>query len=397
MSLKELATRLGMEEYPEEFEKIYEDLGGKADFFNKEEFDKYEEKYSILREYYTDVIEGAQALLTNKDLSIWTSLITRFLKGKTREEGNLAKFPKTDLECARMMTIFPLLAMIPETVRLYAEHNFSKEEISYQLRVFHISIGLTKVATGKPGFTAGYYNWSKNYTYCDIFDCKSFNFQFKKMMLDAKLIRNKESGEFSVIMTGGTFHRTGVVLGGFGCEDEEGSFVAEFSENDEEYVAHEAVGGYVCPEPTVFKKSEWECVIDKGDEVISLHIPRNVDFSDEAIDESLDMGIKIAKERFPEHKPKIIFCQSWLLDPQLAELLSESSKIVKFGNRFMRFPGGKRVEKTGFSFVFLGYVDGKYEDLPEDTSLRRRFKQFSIDGGAMAFVPGFMVDRLIEN
>ena len=49
MQLKELATKLGIEEYPEEFEKIYKELdGNNTAFFNKAEFDKLEAEYGIL-------------------------------------------------------------------------------------------------------------------------------------------------------------------------------------------------------------------------------------------------------------------------------------------------------------------------------------------------------------
>jgi hypothetical protein len=105
----------------------------------------------------------------------------------------------------------------------------------------------------------------------------------------------------------------------------------------------------------------------------------------------------MAKERFPERKPKIVYCNSWLLDPQLGELLGDESKIVAFGNRFMRFPYGEGNGRAGFSFVFLGYKEDDLASLPEDTGLRRKLKAFYLDGGNTAFVPGFMTDRIIEN
>ena len=396
MSLKELASRLEIEEYPEEFEKIYKELNGnnKA-FFNKEEFDKLEAEYGILEQYYDSVVGLAQKLAEDKDLSLWVSMVAEFVKTMPKERFNDAKLPKSQSPGAEMMHIYPLLALAPTTVELYKNHGFSKEEIHGIFNVFRISLRLIEQATGKPGYSAGYCNWTRLYSYCEIYDYKTFNFQFKIMPYKVMLIRNKEDNEFAVIMTDGKFDKYGLI---FDTEsgDGEGSFEAEFSETEEAYVAHEALGGYVCSELRTFNKSEWECVVKEGDCVLSLHIPRNVDFSPEAIDDSLDNGIRIAKERFPEYNPKIVYCNSWLLDPQLSELQGEKSKIYGFANRFMRFPVAPLKGRAGFGFVFLGYSEDDLEALPEDTSLRRKLKDFYLKGGKMAFVPGFMVDRIIE-
>lgn len=397
MELKELAAKLEIEEYPEEFEAIYKSLNGdNTKFLDKEAFDKLEAEYKILDEYYDEVMAVAEELRADKELSLWASVVTEYSKVASREETGKIKFPKRDSAANDMMTIFPLLALAPMTIEFYKSHGFSTEEIHGIFNVFRISLRLFKAAKGRAGY-GGYYSWTRLYVYGDIYDYTTFNFQFRKLDAPVMLIRNKESGEFSVIMTDGKYHSSGLVLGAAGSTEEEGSFEAEFSETDEAWVAHEAIGGYVCRELSTFKKSEWECIVTTGDEVLSLHIPRNVDFSAKAIDESIDVGIKMAKERFPERKPKIVFCNSWLLDPHLAELLGDESKIVAFGNRFMRYPFGAGNGRAGFGFVFLGYDENKLEELPEDTSLRRKLKAFWMNGGNTAFVPGFMTDRIIED
>ena len=129
MSLKELASRLEIEEYPEEFEKIYKELNGnnKA-FFNKEEFDKLEAEYGILEQYYDSVIKAAEALAEDRDLSLWVSMVAEFVKTMPKERFNDAKLPKSQSPGAEMMHIYPLLALAPTTVELYKNHGFSKEE-----------------------------------------------------------------------------------------------------------------------------------------------------------------------------------------------------------------------------------------------------------------------------
>ena len=207
--------------------------------------------------------------------------------------------------------------------------------------------------------------------------------------------KNKSTEEFSVVMTAEKFNESGLIFEE-GFDREAGSFTAEFSETDEEYVGHEAVGGYVCRELESFKKSEWECIVKRLDDVISLHIPRDADLSPDAIDKSIEDGIKMIKERFPEYNPKLIFCHSWLLDPVLGELLNDGSKILGFANRFMRFPcTARHGMKGGFEFVFPSGREDNLEALPENTSLQRKLKQHYISGGSTAFVPGFMTDTII--
>lgn len=396
MNLCELAKNLGIDTYPEDFEGIYNRLNGNnTAFFNKEEFDVFEREYGILGEYYPLVIEGAEQIKKDKELSLWLSVITEYYKIATKSEIDAVKMPDRKTAGPDVLHIFPFLARINKTVEAYESHGFSKEEISNTLGVFKRMFVLTEMATGKPGYSSKYYNWSKLYSYCEIFDCGSFNFQFKKMPFHAMLLKNKLTEEFSVIMTVGKFNEEGLIFEE-GFDSEEGSFTAEFSETDEEYVGHEAIGGYVCRELEKFKKSEWECVVKRLDEAISLHIPRDADLSPDAIDKSIDNGIKIIKERFPEYKPKLIFCSSWLLDPELGELLDDGSKILGFANRFMRFPyAPRRGKKGGFDFVFPSGREDNLEALPENTSLQRKLKQHYISGKSTVFVPGFMTDIII--
>ncbi len=394
MTLKELAKKLGVEEYPEEFEEIYNSLNGDNTlFFNKAEFDKYEEKYKVLDEYYDDVMSLAAEIEKDCELSLWGAVATRFALGtKTREELTRAKFPaKENSETYGMLPIFPLLALVPMTVGLYEARGFSVEEIHDNFNVFRIALRLTSVARRERGFA--YFGWSLHYVFCDIFNYKSFNFELRRHDF-SYLLRNKKDGRFAVIKTGGKYHANGYVYGSLGC-DEEGCFEAAFSETDEAFTAHEAVDGRISSEKKIFSKSEWECIVKPGDNVLSLHIPRNVDFAPEAIEESLDGGIKIAKERFSDYQPKIVFCNSWLLDIELSEMLGEQSRITSFANRFLRYQNERRTARGGFSFVFLGCDKLSDAELPEDTSLRRKMKAHYLAGKTVAFTSGFMTDRLL--
>ena len=393
MTLKELTGKLGIETYPEKFDEIYENAGNlNFSFCDLENILEFDEKYDAFKEYKDAVIDGAKALSENKELLTYCAVICKYLEDCTREDAAAVPFPTVDFGIATdMFRFFPLFSAVPAWTRRFEEHGFSHDEIKGIYRVLYISLNLSKIATGKYSFTQTYYGWTLLYTYCEMFDFGSFNFQFKKLASPVILLKNKKSGKHVLLMTEGEFHKSGKILGTIGFEDTEGSFNAEFSETDDAYVGHTACDSYVSQELSAFKKSEWECVLKSGDEILSIHIPRNIDLSIEAIYASYEGGLKMAKERFPEYSPKCLFCSSWIIDAQLEELLGDKSRIVGFGKTFLRFPNKSTAGRDGFSFVFLGH-NGPESTLPEDTSLRRKLKNLYLGGGYTYSSSGFVVE-----
>ena len=68
---------------------------------------------------------------------------------------------------------------------------------------------------------------------------------------------------------------------------------------------------------------------DEGNGLLDVHIPETGQPLDPA---ACDASFARAREVFPAHHTAR--CRSWLLDPQLAEVLPESSNIVRFQRRF---------------------------------------------------------------
>jgi hypothetical protein len=175
-----------------------------------------------------------------------------------------------------------------------------------------------------------------------------------------------------------TCHKSGHILGTAGFEDEEGSFTTPLLETETEWCGHTIENYLIKSKPDSFPKSEWEIAVRAGDDVIGLHIPRNVKFTPEAVDQSLAEGLSIAKKCYPEWNPVAFECISWMMSPTLNEVLGEDAKLSQFSSRFLRFPiksGGRDV----FSYVFPIEITD-YEKLPEDTSLQRALKAKYLKG-----------------
>jgi hypothetical protein len=94
------------------------------------------------------------------------------------------------------------------------------------------------------------------------------------------------------------------------------------------------------------------------------------------------VGKELIAKHYPEFAYKAFYCGSWLLDPQLANMLKPESNIVNFGKKFIKIARKDPTGSDPLSFVFLqrdpNNVD--FESLPENTSLERSLKKHYIDG-----------------
>ncbi len=394
MTLKEIAKELGISEYPERLDEIYENKENlDYSFLDEKTLKEYNEEYNLFREFTDSVFRAASEIAKNEALSTYCAVIGEYMKDLTSSRiAAVVPLPKVNLGIATdMFALFPLLSATDDWTRRYEEHGFSHDEIKDMYKVIYISLNLSKTTLGRDGFTAVYYDWTLLYTYCEIFDHGSFNFQFVKLASPIIMLKNKNTGKHVLMMTDRVFHKDGRVLGSPGFCDEEGSFGADFVETDEAYIGHTACDSLVSSEVSTFKKDEWECVLKDGDDMLSVHIPRNTDLSPEAIWKSYEGGMKMAKERFPEYNAKYIHCASWIIDAQLEKLLGEKSRIVGFGKTFLRFPLRSKRGRDGFTFVFLGHR-GPESELLEDTSLRRKIKELYLSGGYTYASGGIVAD-----
>lgn len=107
-----------------------------------------------------------------------------------------------------------------------------------------------------------------------------------------------------------------------------------------------------------------------GDVALAVHIPsRSGPIFPEACDESFARARRFFARHFPEDRFDIAICESWLLDPQLAEYLSPGTNIMRFQRRFQlayRMDNPDQIQ----DFVF-GRVYDSLSEMPTSTILER--------------------------
>lgn len=126
--------------------------------------------------------------------------------------------------------------------------------------------------------------------------------------------------------------------------------------------------GLVDPSETTLPTEGLQCILHPGDKALTVHIPAGTSLRPSDVDESLRM----ARTYFAQAGTPFRLCQchSWMLDPQLEEILSSSSNIRHLARRFARvaMPG------KGSAARFVFQTDVPPEKLPSEaiqTSLQK--------------------------
>ena len=123
--------------------------------------------------------------------------------------------------------------------------------------------------------------------------------------------------------------------------------------------------------------------IKANDPVINVHIPRTgTPLTPAEVEKDFKAAAEFFKDSF-KNSPVAFACHSWLLFEKLKDFLNAKSNIVAFMNKFdIIFTD--YLEAGNYNQVWrLFDVDYKdsLDNLPEDTSLRRAYKQYLKDGG----------------
>ena len=383
MTVYELAASLGITaDIPEHVAKAYESSKNDKFSFSLNDLDSLQSELSIFGEENYEVIKaGFVDFLKNENLCKWATLVCEVLRQADDQEA-LYQTPMPPVDDTAATAVFPLIPLLPfieSAVSKYEALGFSHEDAIRELRALDVCMDGSRIILNKKGFASRYFGWCSIYIFATIFRHGVLNFQIIDFYDTVVLLQNVKSGEIVTLMTDGVFHRSGHSLESAGLSDDtDGSYSADFSENEDEYIGRVAKDGYAASELTAFKKSEWKKIFEKGEKAVYVHIPRGVDLSVESVKQTVREGMKIVRERYGKNI-KFAFCRSWLLSPNISQCLGAESKIISFGNTFDRYPI-KSSGKELMSFLF-GKVYDDYNELPEDTSLQRKVKQIYLNGG----------------
>ena len=157
-------------------------------------------------------------------------------------------------------------------------------------------------------------------------------------------------------------------------------FTAFFEETDKEYIGTPVDKNGRCQRDAVrLPKAEYFVRVPEGADCIAVHIPAKGALTSEACKASYSRAIEIFRTVHPSKDFKAFRCHSWMMAPELGEILKPGSNLLDFQAPYLKHPCKTRGEDV-FNFVFKTPKPGKYEDLPDQTSLQRALKEIYISG-----------------
>lgn len=381
MDLRQIADAIGIGAYDPALDAV---LAALPDADNPacdlELIDSLQTEWDLFGEYYEIVKSVAEQINGDRNRRIWINVAVAYAMDQDVTGARKVAVPKADgTAVTAMLPLYILIPMVPVAVKDYRRRGFSEQEIKKLMYGFQDGIRLVKLHNGMPGVDAVYYHWLMLFAKAMIFQNDGLQFELRQLPGDMVYIKNKCTHQVIGLRNGGMVHRSGqAILGSVCYEDAQGAFEAAFHEDNRNIYGHPCTGAVIETEEKVFPKNQWEVVIRPGDDCLSIHIPRGVDISVETMEEHFVYGRMVAAQRYPEYKPVAFYGYSWILNPKLVQIVGPDSKIAGLLDLFIKSPQ-KSDGNSVFSFVFDRKPD-RYEDLPEDSRLRRGLKNLYLNG-----------------
>lgn len=404
-TLSELMTSVNSVKWPERWNDIYDGVmddyeANGCELLDPDYYDMIAEKYNVLAEFREDYKRVAKKISEDENLSRVFALMCASQRDREniRSDIKYLGLPQspdgTYDEKYAMLPALVMCATVDYTHNLLVSKGLPEDRVLYGIRRADGTGMVNNYMKRNNRLGAMHWGWFQLGVDGRLFKAGSFSVEIHRTFKKGDTVFTNDNGEIIVLANGIAIHRSGYVLGTKDCEDEEGSFETTLEETPTSWI------GYACDErglvenkKTELLKSEWKKVLEPGDWVVNLHIPSGADLSEEAIDKSLYEMREVLSKHYPEYDYKAFYCGSWLLDPQLANMLKPESNIIKFGKRFTKIAYKDPKGDAVLSFVFLqgdlNNVD--LEALPENTSLERNLKKHYLDGKRIYEVHGIIL------
>jgi len=392
--MNDLLKKLNTEDISPYFDECYEKIKDETDipYWLSEEYiqDIIIKKYDLLPENAEGIIAALGEVVKNPDLAQFAKVLYEMAKSEDdgRKILETMKFPT--VPGGDLFAMFAVLAHYPDTYEELKAAGADEKILQDTFRMLDVYETDTIRNIGKLGFSPVGFWWTCLAKKKLIFRVGRLNFErMKNSNLGVYGFINK-AGETALLMDSGV----PIAKDGFYAHSN-AEFVTEFTETEEywEGFAPDNATATVKNEKTRLSKGEWSIFYKPGDDAVSVHIPTLGGFEPEIINGAMSACREFFEKYFPDFHPTAYFCESWLLAPELTEFLKPDSNILKFNQRFYKYPSEAYCGKDVFTYVFHLPVPEKLEgcdftSLPENSSLQKKIKDHYLSGKTVHEVNG---------
>ncbi|MBR5314216.1 MAG: DUF5596 domain-containing protein [Clostridia bacterium] len=335
------------------------------------------EKYGVFTYMKGDISAIRDSLADDSDNAIYCYFLYRAIEADDMAAIKSLAKPKAALldEKYDTLPLFALLYCVPKMIETHKNMGIDADITEATCNMFENQVQDFVDLNHRYGISH-YVTWMLHFLKCEILRIGRFNFE--KCIYRSPFDIFENNGVLKAMPKGVTFHKSGQVLGSIGCEDSDGSFVADIEENDECYIGYNIENGVCENRKITLRKDEWKKVLTQGDTVVSVHIPSGGKMTDEVCERDIARCRKVFDASMGGYKA--FYCHSWLLDPQIKTLMGKETNLTKFADRFEKFPT-KSNGGDVFEYVYLLPSTTLPEKLPENTSFGIAVKKHLVSGG----------------
>ena len=302
-------------------------------------------------------------------------------------------------ERASLFYLLAYMAALP-----YAEREYRRRGIGmdiFQATMSDLRIWLCHEFDLDGRWTFRQFNWIWRHLSCELFRLGRMQYMLKPFDGSVSAYRSRATAEIRLLAGPEMLLRPDGYALGAGRSQPRDPFYQERPQSIEETwspafeVRPEGWWGHpVSPYGSVLKdalllpRADWEQVLQQGNTVLDMHIPRSDPFTLEICRDSLRQAFEFFQQQAPERPFKAAYCHTWFFTPQLQHILPPESNIVRFQREFYLYPF------PGTPGFLWDYVFGEkvrsMSGAPRDTSLRRSVLDWLADGGELFDLAGVM-------
>ena len=399
MTIDTLMEKTGCARFPERWRALYPLAMAQYEkegcrYATPAYYDDLQKKYQMFNETDLDTLKrGAVAVAQNEDLCRLVALISYAMQDADKALSDMEGFelPKApageDPFPYEIMIGLATFSRVDHTYNTLRSKGIPADKIQTVLGYYSSGLHAHMGYHGREGYEN--FRWQQKIANAHLLPIGRFNIEISATInAKARIFMNKE-GKQVALAHDLELHQNGFPLGSKYFENEEGTYVANVEETESSYIGYPYLdSGYVSTEKITLTKSEWEKKLSYGDKAIALHIPSKRKVTPDIVDDSLKEAAEFIKKYYPEEWTGVFRCHSWMCDPQLIDLLPETSNISHFCKRFKHLAvksDGQGALRSVFSVD--GAVD--YDTLPEHTGLLKVLKEHYRSGKAIYDTVGY--------
>ncbi len=183
------------------------------------------------------------------------------------------------------------------------------------------------------------YPWDMNFYCCQIFFLNRFYFIPYRWGDAPTAWRNRETGKVTALWRAGDRVRKDGQLNGVNGVTDPEAFTTVFGETEETVRGNRVLPeGLISQETVSLDKKVWQKALGEDDYLLALHIPGGEGYTPERVKQSCEEALAFFGKYYPEYDYKGIWCESWLFDPGLREILPRDRNIIRVQKQFYCYP-----------------------------------------------------------